>query len=443
MFFSKFKPEFDVPMESFTPKLILQGVEGLPYNIVSYGDVLWAVHWAEGEFDINRFFGGNAINPILMGEGIEEIKHGLKVLHMNLEHNGIADDYFHVEANNLLYIKDEYRKGLVKILPDSPACKNSALQTSNLFDRGDELPIIILSPAPSRACNYRCEYCFNHDHSFSKNDLAMESWAKSILTAVKRIPRPLHMSIGAMGEPMAIKKWLDTIAKALDYDHVKRVSFVTNLGVNPAEVIPHLDFRRLGVLATLHPSEFKNYEKDLSIFIDRVLFLKNSGASVAVNYVLIPEQLDRFTSFSESMKSLDIQMISNVLRGPFRGKVYPEAYSDEEYAAAHSCHASSPFVWNYQSHEKSPYGMRCVSGRWGFQLEFDGTVYNCDFARQRLGSIYDETLMARTENCFCTADKCESQVMLGMIEDVAAEYKMDGNMHTFTKRSKRGFNPLA
>jgi hypothetical protein len=478
MYLPRKKPEFDAPMESWTPKLVEQGVHGYSYNIVGYGDIYWAVHWAEGSFDPDAFFQGRATNPVVVGETIEELRHGLRIIHGDADAGAHQIDIgntqinklqpvtitksspahaageqsspnredalsvFHEEAHNLLHFRDYYRKKLPQLLPNSPGLKNARIPLTNLFEAGDGEPIIIISPAPSRSCNYRCEYCFNHDHGFTKNDAAMDSWCKSIVTAAKRIPRPLHMSMGAMGEPLFMKKWLDTATNVLKHDNVKRLAFVSNLGIDPAKVISHLDPQRLGVLASLHPSEYKDYDKELSTFLDRVIYLHGLGVSIAVNYVLIPDQLERFRSFREQINKLGIQMICNVLRGPFRGKVYPESYSSEEHALAKSCHDNTPFIWDFQSHERNPYGVRCVSGRWGFQLEFDGTVYNCDFARQRLGSIFDPALMVRTDNCHCTARKCESQVMIGMIEDVARDYRMDGNMHTYTKRNSKGSNPL-
>jgi len=487
MYLPTVKPEFDAPMESWTQKLIEQGVDGYPYNLVFYGDSYWAIHWKEKKFDPEVFFAGNARRPVLIGETREEIRYGLKRLHDKKgtapgkvpvsiepgkhsyarkfprhlnpfiqgtkqifkkepagrsENEGSAGEYFQQYATNLFYIKDDHRRKLIEVIPDSPGVKNSLLPTNNLFEMGDGLPIIILSPAPSRSCNYRCEYCFNHDHGFTRNDRAMDSWSKGILTAVEKIPRPLHMSMGAMGEPLGMKKWLSTATKVLEHSHVKRVAFVSNLSVDPAKVIPNLDPPRIGVLATLHPSEFKDYDKDLATFLNRVAYLKSAGVSMAVNYVLIPDQLEQFRSYRKTIEGLGVPMICNMLRGPYRGKMYPEAYSPEEYELAKSCHDKTPFVFDYQAHDKSPYGIRCVSGRWGFQLEFDGTVYNCDFARQRLGSIYDDRLMARSENCYCTATKCESQVMIGMMENVVSEYRMEGNMHYFSRRTEKGVNPL-
>ena len=135
-------------------------------------------------------------------------------------------------------------------------------------------------------------------------------------------------------------------------------------------------------------------------------------------------------------------MICNVLRGPYEGKIYPEAYSDEEFKAARSCHSHTPYMWDYQSHEQSPFNKRCVSGRWGFQVDFDGTVYNCPYSRQKLGNIFDESLMVYDENCHCTSTVCESQCVLSMLGEITENYRMNSDSHTFVKRDKKGYHPL-
>ena len=133
---------------------------------------------------------------------------------------------------------------------------------------------------------------------------------------------------------------------------------------------------------------------------------------------------------------LGIPMTSNVLRGPYRGKMYPEAYTAEQYEQVRRCYGENPFIYDSQSHLMNPYGKRCTAGRYAFQLEFDGTLYDqCQFSRQRLGSIYDDTLPVRSANSFCTARKCESQTTIGFQEDVVARYRMQGSLHHFAQRT--------
>ena len=262
----------------------------------------------------------------------------------------------------------------------------------------------------------------------------MENWCEVILKAVERIPRPLILSMGAMGEPLVMPKWRETALKVLSYPHVQRIGFVSNLTIDPKDFVSQVDPERIGMLASLHPSEFKNPDRDLAQFLERIKYLKDKGVSIAVNYVLIPDQTKDFYKYKTLLAEIDVPLISNILRGPFRDKMYPEAYTEEEINTAKECQSEIPFIYAYQSHEKNPYGIRCVAGHWTFHLEFDGTVYDCDFARQRLGSIHDDKLMLRSKNCFCTATECESQVMISFMEDVVKDYRVQGNMHHFDKR---------
>ena len=85
-------------------------------------------------------------------------------------------------ANNFFCIRDAKRLSVLDAFPDAPGLKNAALGTTNLFEMGDSQPVCVLSPAlPSRSCNYRCEYCYHHEHGFTKNPSAMESWQRAVL----------------------------------------------------------------------------------------------------------------------------------------------------------------------------------------------------------------------------------------------------------------------
>jgi MoaA/NifB/PqqE/SkfB family radical SAM enzyme len=239
-----------------------------------------------------------------------------------------------------------------------------------------------------------------------------------------------------MGEPLFIPKWRETAYKILAHDHVWRLSFVSNLSQKLQEFLDRVDPTRIGVVASLHPSEFKDHDRDFQGFIEKILFLKNLGVSIVVNYVVTPDQLPRFDEYRSSIIGVGVPMTMNILRGPYRGKIYPEAYTQEELKKVRECFNEIPFIYDSQSHELNPYGGKCTSGRSGFYLEFDGSLYNCHFAFQRFGSIYDESLMVRAQNGYCTATKCESQTTIGWREDVVNKYIMQDTLHHFIKREQ-------
>lgn len=452
------KPELDAPLLSWIPKLVSSGVDGLPYNVVRYGDILWGISWEEPSFNADTFLAGKSNGAIIVGDTLEEISCGIKLLKHTPPKNAVLrrinrqkEKIFKklklrpapkqiagldMVSKYIYRLTDNTRKNLIVKNPRAIGLKNRALPTNNLFEAGDGKPIVIVSPCPSRSCNYRCSYCFNHhEHGFKKNKSATESWSKALLTAVERIPRPLILSMGSMGEPLFSKIWRETTLKVLSYPKVQNISFVSNLVMNPKEFISKVDPKRVGVVGSLHPSEFKDYERDLDLFLKRITYLKDFGVSVTVNYVLTPEQIKDFPKYKKMLNELGIPLISNILRGPYQGKNYPESYLERDLKNARQYQSEIPFVNDFQSRDKSPYGVKCITGRWAFHLEFDGTIYNCDYAREKIGSIYDDKVMLRTKNCFCTATECDSQVMIGFMEEVAKKYKVQRSMHHFDIRT--------
>ena len=430
------KPDFKDLYESWTPFLVSTEVEGTAYNIIKYADLFWGLHMEDGNMDYEKIAETETQHKLFAGESIEEITYLIKSLQDPIRYNM---KHIHV-WQNCYSLADKHKRKLINIFPDSPRLKSKILPRVNLFNLKKPDPILILSPAPSRTCNYRCDYCFNHDYGFKKKLPEMEAWSKTLITAVKKIKNPLHLTVGSSGEPLYQKLWLQTIEAIHEYDHVETIAFVTNLTADPRDKIKNLDPSKFGILATFHPSQFKNYEQDTEIFINRASELKAAGFQIAVNYVLIPEQIGEFHNMKATLASKNVEMICNVLRGPYKGKIYPDAYTEEELELVRTCHDSTPYVWDYQSLTKSPYGQRCTAGRWGFQLEFDGSIYNCVYSRQKLGSIYDNEVMLYDENCFCDADRCESQCMIGMMGHMAENYIIDKNMHTFKARTTPGKN---
>jgi MoaA/NifB/PqqE/SkfB family radical SAM enzyme len=433
------KPDYNAPLESWTVKLVTEGANGHSYNIVAYGDFFWGVHWAEGGFNVERFLDGQALAPILIGNSAEEVACGLDLMFPSRE-PGIHPPenialFTQEEVNNLFRFREEKRRQTLLGINHSPAFKNTLISRSNLFEEGDGRPITLICPAPSRACNYRCEYCYHHEHGFDKNRAEMEIWEKAILTAVERIPRPLKFSMGTMGEPLFTPAWREVVYKILDYDHVQLVAFVSNLSHDLEDFFARVDGRRIGVMASLHPTEFKDHDRDLAIFLERISQLKELGVSIVVSQVLTPDCLENFNWYREMIKARGIPVAGHILRGPYRGKMYPEAYSEEEIAKARSCCDDAPFIYDYMSHALNPFGNRCTSGRYGFFMEYDGNVYNCHFARQKMGSIFDPVLWVRDENGFCTSQVCECQTTIGFQEKIDSQFITKNSLHHFEKRS--------
>jgi hypothetical protein len=114
--------------------------------------------------------------------------------------------------------------------------------------------------------------------------------------------------------------------------------------------------------------------------------------------------------------------------------MYPEDFSEEDLKIVELCYDENSYIFDSQSHYRNPYGIECTSGRLGFYLEYDGSFFNCHFARQKCGSIYDDELLVRTANGYCTAVKCESQTTIGWQADVAKRFKPSRTLHHYKRR---------
>jgi len=430
-------PATNVPHEGRTVKLVEEGVKGLQYNLIRYLDRYWALHWAEASFDIERILGGNSTFPVLVAPSIEEVYLALDIT--SKRHQEVGKDYFCDPAftkirDNFYLVDFSSSPSQSTEIMRTPTFLNSQIARTDLFQSGSGEEIIIISPAPSRACNFRCAYCYHHDHGFNKNTEATQQWSKAIITAADKIKRPIRFSAGAMGEPFFDPIWKETALKLVERDNVVSLAAASNLSMDIESFFDKADPAKVGIMASLHPSEFKNHDDDFEAFLRRLKTLRNIGVSLVVNYVLTPDQVHSYPMYRSRISDLEIPMTSNVLRGPFRGKVYPEAFTEDEMAIVKLCYDENSYIFDSQSHYRNPYGLECISGRVGFYLEYDGALYNCHFARQKIGSVYDEKLMARTQNGYCTATKCESQTTIGWQADIARQFEVQRTMHHYVRK---------
>lgn len=429
------QPVPNTPHEGRTVKLIEENFQNLKYNVVRYLDRYWVLHHHEGSFDIERMLAGQSDSPVLVAPSMEEIRLALDIA---IGHTGkllvnkLENSAFTMIRRNFYMIDFKHSKTHLEQIANTPTYLNSQIPLINLFQPSND-EIVIISPAPTRACNYRCAYCYHHDHGFNKNTAATQQWSNAILMAAEKIKRPIRFSAGAMGEPFFDSIWKETAIALLNRENVLSLAAVSNLSIEVEPFFEKVNPSKMGIMASLHPTEFEDHDRDFTTFLKRLKNLRDMGVSLVVNYVLTPDQVHAFPEYQSSILDLGIPMTSNVLRGNFGGKSYPEAFTEEEMKIVELCYDENSFIFDSQSHYRNPYGLQCISGRLGFYLEYDGILYNCHFARQKMGSVYDDTIMVRSQNGYCTATKCESQTTIGWQVDVAQRFKVQQTLHHYTK----------
>ena len=422
--------------ESQTIKLIEESFEQKNYNLLFFLDRYWLVNQGEGAFDIERILSDRVKFPMFIADSREEL--AIAISNICLLENpkpnlkSPKECFYYVKKN--VFLVNLPNPIAEEKLFNVPAYKNSKIPLENIFEPSDQ-PVTIICANPSRSCNYRCPYCYHHEHDFNANLPGMNLWSKTIITACEKIQRPIRFSAGSMGEPLSMPKWRETAINVLEYKNVLSLSFVSNLSFPLEPFFDHVDANKVGLMASLHPSQYKESEKDFDKFLGKLVKLKSIGVDLVVNYVLAPEQIENFKWYRSQIHAIGIPTTSNVLRGPYKGKIYPEAFTKKELKLIEDCYDENSYIFDSQSHLNSPYGKECLSGKEGFELLFDGTLINCGFARNRFGSIYDDKLYIRKSNGFCTAHKCECQTLIGWQKDVADKFEVQRTLQHYKKKS--------
>lgn len=121
---------------------------------------------------------------------------------------------------------------------------------------------------PITTCNYRCEYCFlKHD---IKPDLTKLDKVGDILAKLSFIPRPLGITLTPAGEVLAVPKMWHYLGQAAALKNVAWVEVWSNLSRDPELLFAHVDPAKLCLIATYHPTEFKEFDTENEAFFARL-----------------------------------------------------------------------------------------------------------------------------------------------------------------------------
>ena len=316
----------------------------------------------------------------------------------------------------------------------------------SLFDDCSDKPLFIVSDAPPSSCNFRCPYCFYHKSiGFEAYSEQFENWKSAMSTALEKIKRPLYLCIGPRGDPMEVVEWWPEYRKIAMHPNVKRAAFVSNLSKPIAPLIDGIDPNRIGVTGTIHPTQWKDKDHGFAQFVDNVMHLKNIGAAIVLNYVLAPYQISEYMRYKNFFEEREVPVTCNLFRGTYKGKVYPESYTQEEWSLAKENMSDIPYYYEFQSRLADPFGRLCTAGRHAINMEADGSVYPCYFVRTKFGSIFDDQLFLLDEDIECSSHICECKWSIPLQRELVSGYRHVGNIHQIVKRpdGETGDNPFS
>ena len=271
-------------------------------------------------------------------------------------------------------------------------------------------------------CNYRCQYCFfppamlgERLNVHGEPELWKRAFDRTGLTWL------LHIT---GGEPTIYPRFAE-LCQLLAVNHY--LSFNSNLThASIIEIAESVDPSRVSFInAALHPEE-RLLRKGLSKFLEHVAFLKERNFPVFVTIVATPDVLSRVDQITALTKSVGLTPIPKLMRGPYKGKIYPNAYNATErsifidfatrarasYGPLLRRSAERPSIDvfaddSYVSGIPDFRGRMCSAGEKFVTLQPDGTVYRCERKQSNyLGNILAGTFQARTGTSHCDSNHC-------------------------------------
>lgn len=269
-------------------------------------------------------------------------------------------------------------------------------------------------------CNFRCPYCWFYK-DWARLDsrniyLTPDEW----LVHWKRIyDKYGEVKIEIVGgEPFIYPNFIELVKK-LSSLHLLKIT--TNLSGNIEAFVNEIDPKRVELDLNFHVLFI-----DLETAIKKALLLNNSGFKAGICYLAYPPQMHKIKYLSQRFNNEGINFSLAAFWGDYKGKKYPEAYTEEER------HMMQPFLGDisrikYHLNAKSPRNKLCKAGFRYADIQADGNVVRCSpSAGKSIGNILDKDFQLFNQPAPCESDTCSSNEYDNLMEneqELKAEFR--------------------
>lgn len=271
-------------------------------------------------------------------------------------------------------------------------------------------------------CNYRCVYCFFPPETLGEK-LTTHAEPKVWTRAIDRTGLTWLLHITG-GEPTIYPHFAELCQQLTEKHYLSLNSNLTHSSV--VDFAKRVDPSRISFInAGLH-SEERIVRKGLTKFLRHVECCKERNFSIFISVVATPDVLCRVDEIIGFTAPIGLAPIPKLLRGTYKGKDYPAAYSARErstfiefarraresYGPLLGVLAERPTVdifgdENYLTGTPWFRGRMCKAGDKFVSLQPDGKVYRCEAkASNYLGNILDGSFQTSTGKSRCDSDYC-------------------------------------
>ena len=260
-------------------------------------------------------------------------------------------------------------------------------------------------------CNFRCPFCwFNGrwDEMGRLNTAVSFSDMCGIWRRVNGLYGECHIMITG-GEPSIYPRFIDLVDELSRIHTIKITSqlsgdmYTFSERINPERVVLDMNF---------HPLESK-----FEPFIRKVMALKEKGFSGGVCYLAYPPQMGEINYYREEFEKRGVGFALAAFWGEYRGKKYPEAYTEEETELIAPL-IGGPERIKYHLEGRKTRGKLCRAGYSYASIKADGSVTRCGpLSRKPLGNFFKEGFKLFDEPAPCESDTCPCDEYVWLVKE--------------------------
>lgn len=279
-------------------------------------------------------------------------------------------------------------------------------------------------------CNFECPYCFYEDSQRSLKQ-KVGCWLMDKVPALNRYKTKFISPEAAKnffdntghkwlivlsgGEPFVYPEFVELV-KALGEKHL--VIIGTNLSLPVDKFIEEIKPESVhSFYASLHLGERERRKFSVDEFLKSAVKLKNAGFKVEIDYVMYPPLIPRFKEIHDRFAKEGLYVEAKVFRGVYKGKIYPESFTEEErnmfytYIPSEVDRAAS---FGNLSFRHIP----CSAGKNLIRIFPSGLITRCPHDNEKLGNLFtgELNLHKKVKNCVVPFCKCTMAIKEGCVD---------------------------
>jgi len=253
-------------------------------------------------------------------------------------------------------------------------------------------------------CNFNCEYCHPQIRLFKNRPLPYKFSLEKVVNVFNKLDSPSHILMSG-GEPFLYPNFIELCRELTMKNYITiNTNFSTHDVVEFANIInpSHV----VNIDAALHILERERLNLPLSDFVSKVLFFQKKGFNIHVIYVLYPPLIKRCEKDVRKLRKYGIDKIYiKPYKGIYRGRLYPEGYSDREKKKILSIKNDYPYIRDYLTRKLCFRGEKCKAGYKSFKIEVDGSVFRCMTVKKYYGNLFKGNLKIEKKPLPCPANR--------------------------------------